>query len=116
MIFLLLLFSSGGFAVTYVAELTPGINPVQYALSHGVTYMGATEVNPDLHIFESTTTNRLKMTRDVTWLEEQVPRQRHRRQEEDPLRGEQWHLNQIELPENCPYTGAGVTIGVVDDG
>ena len=114
--FLLLLFGGGGFAttVTYVVELAPGINPVQYALSHGVTYMGATEVNTDLHIFEGT--KRLKMTRDVTWLEEQVPRQRHRRQEEDPLRNEQWHLNQIELPENCPYTGAGVTIGVVDDG
>ena len=117
MIFFVLLICGYAAAAVWVAELAPGVNPVQYALSHGVTYVGATEVNPDLHIFEGN--SRLKMTRDVTWLEEQVPRQRHRRQEEeegDPLRGEQWHLNQIELPENCPYTGEGVTIGVVDDG
>jgi Ca2+-binding RTX toxin-like protein/subtilisin-like proprotein convertase family protein len=35
----------------------------------------------------------------------------------DPLIGAQWYLDQLNIPEiNGEYTGAGITVGVVDDG
>lgn len=120
---------------TWVVELKPGVNPADFARKHNVDYVGVTEVNENLHIFEEKTQGQtLKMTRDVEWLEEQVPRKRFTRAVQDwgileslrdnvifplygdPLRDQQWHLEMVSLPENCSFTGHGVTIGIVDDG
>ncbi len=126
---------------TWVVELKPNVNPREYAQKHGVDYDGATEVNENLHIFSSNDQNkRLVTTRDVEWLEEQIPKMQHRRylvettlglsgtQKQtnkishsfrelgDPLRGDQWHLDLVGLSDTLTYSGEGVVLGIVDDG
>lgn len=132
LLFLFLCLGSGG---RWVVDLKEGVDAHQFALQHGVEYMG-TVMDRRYHLFNDPVSHAdrtlhgplfTRDTPDIVWAEEQVRRHRFTRPEvvstsSDPLYEQQWHLHgdspsSIDVDQVSNYTGGrGIVIAIVDDG
>jgi subtilisin family serine protease len=93
------------------------------AIEHlGVAVPGVVE---NVHLFRAATTRSLRSSNNndmVEWADEQVPRTYAKRQDDDPLYNDQWHLHgpspACVTADGAPpsLNGTGVTVAIVDDG
>lgn len=107
----ILIFVSFAQLNTFVAEVD---DPIVFARKNGFEYIGPTEFDPKFHVFSG---HQKYIPRDSSiWMEEQHQKKRYKRQQQDPLYPQQWHLKMIQLDEMATITGKNITIGIVDDG
>jgi kexin len=115
----------------WVVRLKEHVDPAVYAAQNGYTYVGpVTFLTPESRLFifvhdpHSTRKRGAFEARDVEWSEQQVATRKRlftrATNAPDPLYASQWHLHTHPVSLNAdyaaPYTGRGITIGVVDDG
>lgn len=119
---------------TWVVRLDAGVDPVQFASRHNLVHAGPLGLPglDDYHVFtahfQRTNYAREALTRSLAspdsgalWSERQTEHTQHKRAGSDPMWGQQWHLHgdgdaSVDITAGQPREGAGVTIGVVDDG
>ncbi len=131
---------------TWAVEVQPGTDPDQLAAQMGANNLGPIGSLPNMYLFQiagsdkqtSAAADVFAASSQVQWYQQQVARQQSKRAftpPTDPLYVlppyGQWHLtnpagaypggaNVINAwalgPTDAGYTGAGVTIGIVDDG
>jgi len=117
----------------WALELAPGTNPFDIAEKHGHEVVGALKTIPGVYLFKKKADTQHGVTHphheessEITWFENQVARQRYKRNlPSDPSFESQWHLHltdtttahiNVETAWNQNITGDGITIAVVDDG
>jgi len=111
-------------AATWAVELAPDVDPYEFGAQHQLRLVDS--FAPSFHIYEGDLErNRAARDAAVKWAEEQVPQRRYpkrpvvARLEDDPLYGDQWHLQGGEHgvgPIPAGATGRGIIISIVDDG
>jgi len=113
-------------------ELYPGADADQVAKSHGFVNLGPVGTLENVYLFHKDNSKRsvedhphISTSAHVSWYEQQVNKLRFKRYTNpDPLYGNQWHLKNnnggVDINVNTAwdmgFSGAGVNIGVVDDG
>lgn len=103
----------------WAVELEKGVDPAQFALEHGLTYV---ERIADFDIFEANTENsnmNFQMADNVISAVQQKARKHYTRSiNSDPLYSSQWHLRVVNATAawDAGYFGSKVVIGIVDDG
>ena len=122
---------------TWAMRLAEGIDPEEFARRQGLEYVGPVGNLKGYYLFRMPEDkarvlqrqHRLRKAPGVLWLEQQQKRKRYKRQPEDPLFEEQWHLNNTGQSGGSPGIDANVLpvweegvwghevqIAVVDDG
>ncbi len=130
----------------YAIQLKPGVDPQDFAIRHGITYVGPVSVLPDYHLFSGGTSKSEDVERSIArhsselrrrdpgyetpilWMERQTSRRRYSRTAAaaavpmspiDPLYAQQWHLREVKVKEGAwdiNINGRDVTVAIVDDG
>jgi subtilisin-like proprotein convertase family protein len=120
----------------WAVQLRPGANPNVVAVRYGLVNLGQIGRLENFYLFAppetgvQADTSRLRTAAEVVWLEQQVAYQQSTRAAPtDPYFGDQWHLKNTGQAGGAPgqdvnvlpawnrnMTGAGIVIGVVDDG
>lgn len=132
---LLLLFTTTfSNAATWIAHLETGVDPEQWASTHGFRLVHALKFLPDHYEMTETTTvlrkrdlQKLKNAPGTLWVEQQFKRPRmiprtpnQRPLIPDPLYQQQWHLHDhpwsVDATGAHLETGANISIAIVDDG
>ncbi|MEK7327080.1 MAG: S8 family serine peptidase, partial [Chloroflexota bacterium] len=123
---------------TWAVQVTPGINLNQLAAQLSAQNLGQIGALGNVYLFRvpgsesrvAAVAAKFAAHAHVRWFAQQIAQQQFRRPTiTDPLYPDQWHLNNTGqsggtagqdanvLPAwNAGYTGAGVVIGIVDDG
>jgi len=124
----------------FAIELAEGVNPHDIAKIHGHEYVGNVGMLNRVFLFKKkpetvhglTHPHHEESLGKITWFERQIERHQFKRTlnqdgiPSDPLYQQQWHLHRVDSLANVHVnvekvwqeniTGAGVVIGVVDDG
>jgi len=111
---------------TWAVHVRHGADADQLALQLGAENLGQVGTLTDYYLFRiqdsvsqaAAIANTIAADSRVIWFEQQVARPQSKRLPLDPLYPDQWHLADanVQTAWNAGYTGAGVTIAVVDDG
>jgi len=116
----------------WAMQLAPGTDPEEIAKRHGHEFVGAVGSLKNVFLFKKKPETQHGVTHphhndssEIHWFENQVATQKMKRATiiSDPLFSQQWHLRSdsaVNINVNPVWqqgiTGAGITIGVVDDG
>ena len=114
-------------------RLSERVDLLHFAEAHGLAYLGRIANLSNYHLFRKRTDHNPSThthpadCEDSEWVQPQTRRQLDRRGQlhddfNDPQYGAQWHWHDAEVGLELPgawqrgYTGAGVTISILDDG
>jgi len=120
----------------WAMRLAPGVDPMGLARKHGLEYIGPVGTLEGYHLLRVPPekarffdAQALRGSPEVLWLEQQFKRRLFKRQPEDPLFQDQWHLNNTGQSGGRPgidanvlsvwdmgFLGSGAQIAIVDDG